>query len=141
MRSILSMIWQYKGVNLVFILFIGISMFIMNFLHKNLTNRRNKYFFSLTNLIIAFIFLFFGFRILLTQAGVWLLLYSAILFCTSVITLFYGLYLEIREKNQDPEDDKGDKEDRKGFYAYKDSINRPGAKKKRQVRSKRAREI
>lgn len=123
MRSILSMIWQYKGINLVFILFITISLFIMNFLHKNLVNRRNKYYFALTHFIIALIFLFFGFRIILTQAGVWLLLYSAVLFSSSVITLLYAIYLEIRDENREDEEDEA--KGNKRFYAYKKNINMP----------------
>lgn len=95
MKSILSVVWKYKGFTFLFFVFVVLLMIIVHFLHNKLHNKQKKYIFTTTIFILSAILFVMSMLSILSKFGLTLLMMFTFTFASAVICLAYSLILDI----------------------------------------------
>ena len=95
MKSILSVVWKYKGFTFLFVVFVAVLLLIVHFLHNKLHNKQKKYIFTTTLFIISAVFFVLSMLFILSKFGLNLLMMFTFTFATAVICLAYSLFLDV----------------------------------------------
>lgn len=95
MKSILSVIWKYKGVSFLFIVFVAILLLVVHFLHNKLQNKQKKYIFTSVIFIISAICFVMSMLSILSKFGLVLLMLFTFTFASAVICLAYSMILDV----------------------------------------------
>ena len=95
MRSILSVVWKYKGFTFLFFIFVAILMIIVHFLHNKLHNKQKKYIFTTAIFILSAVLFVISMLSILNKFGLTLLMMFTFTFASAVICLAYSLILDI----------------------------------------------
>ena len=95
MKSILSVIWKYKGVSFLFVVFVAILLLVVHFLHNKLQNKQNKYIFTSVIFIISAICFVMSMLSILSKFGLVLLMLFTFTFASAVICLAYSMILDV----------------------------------------------
>ena len=95
MRSILSVVWKYKGFTFLFFIFVAILMIIVLFLHNKLHNKQKKYIFTTSIFILSAVLFVMSMLSILSKFGLTLLMMFTFTFASAVICLAYSLILDI----------------------------------------------
>lgn len=95
MKSILSVVWKYKGFTFLFVLFVVLFLLIVHYLHNKLHNKQKKYIFTTTLFVISAVFFVLSMLSILSRFGLNLLMMFTFTFATAVICLAYSLFLDL----------------------------------------------
>lgn len=95
MRSILSVVWKYKGFTFLFFVFVVLLMIIVHFLHNKLHNKQKKYILTTAIFILSAILFVMSMLSILSKFGLTLLMMFTFTFASAVICLAYSLILDI----------------------------------------------
>lgn len=95
MKSILSVVWKYKGFTFLFFVFVALLMIIVHFLHNKLQNKQKKYIFTTAIFILSAILFVMSMLSILSKFGLTLLMMFTFTFASAVICLAYSLILDI----------------------------------------------
>ncbi|MDU5807871.1 MAG: hypothetical protein ACLRVE_04825 [Finegoldia magna] len=95
MKSILSVIWKYKGVSFLFVVFVAILLLVVHFLHNKLQNKQKKYIFTSVIFIISAICFVMSMLSILSKFGLVLLMLFTFTFASAVICLAYSMILDV----------------------------------------------
>ncbi|MCI6000550.1 MAG: hypothetical protein MRZ23_03415 [Finegoldia magna] len=95
MKSILSVVWKYKGFTFLFFVFVVLLMIIVNFLHNKLHNKQKKYILTTAIFILSAILFVMSMLSILSKFGLTLLMLFTFTFASAVICLAYSLILDI----------------------------------------------
>ena len=95
MKSILSVVWKYKGFTFLFFIFVAILMIIVHFLHNKLHNKQKKYILTTAIFILSAILFVMSMLSILSKFGLTLLMMFTFTFASAVICLAYSLILDI----------------------------------------------
>lgn len=95
MKSILSVVWKYKGFTFLFFVFVVLLMIIVHFLHNKLHNKQKKYIFTTVIFILSAILFVMSMLSILSKFGLTLLMMFTFTFASAVICLAYSLILDI----------------------------------------------
>ena len=95
MKSILSVVWKYKGFTFLFFVFVALLMIIVHFLHNNLQNKQKKYIFTTAIFILSAVLFVMSMLSILSKFGLTLLMMFTFTFASAVICLAYSLILDI----------------------------------------------
>jgi len=95
MKSILSVVWKYKGFTFLFFVFVVLLMIIVHFLHNKLHNKQKKYIFTTSIFILSAVLFIMSMLSILSKFGLTLLMMFTFTFASAVICLAYSLILDI----------------------------------------------
>ena len=95
MKSILSVVWKYKGFTFLFFVFVALLMIIVHFLHNKLQNKQKKYIFTTAIFILSAVLFVMSMLSILSKFGLTLLMMFTFTFASAVICLAYSLILDI----------------------------------------------
>lgn len=95
MKSILSVVWKYKGFTFLFFVFVVLLMIIVHILHNKLHNKQKKYIFTTAIFILSAILFVMSMLSILSKFGLALLMMFTFTFASAVICLAYSLILDI----------------------------------------------
>lgn len=95
MKSILSVVWKYKGFTFLFFVFVVLLMIIVHFLHNKLHNKQKKYILTTAIFILSAILFVMSMLSILSKFGLTLLMLFTFTFASAVICLAYSLILDI----------------------------------------------
>ena len=95
MKSILSVVWKYKGFTFLFLVFVVLLMIIVHILHNKLQNKKKKYIFTTAIFILSAILFVMSMLSILSKFGLTLLMMFTFTFASAVICLAYSLILDI----------------------------------------------
>ncbi|WP_306479452.1 hypothetical protein [Finegoldia magna] len=95
MKSILSVVWKYKGFTFLFFVFVALLMIIVHFLHNKLHNKQKKYIFTTSIFILSAVLFIMSMLSILSKFGLTLLMMFTFTFASAVICLAYSLILDI----------------------------------------------
>lgn len=95
MKSILSVVWKYKGFTFLFFIFVAILMIIVHFLHNKLHNKQKKYIFTTSIFILSAVLFIMSMLSILSKFGLTFLMMFTFTFASAVICLAYSLILDI----------------------------------------------
>lgn len=95
MKSILSVVWKYKGFTFLFFVFVVLLMIIVHFLHNKLQNKQKKYIFTTAIFILSAVLFVMSMLSILSKFGLTLLMMFTFTFASAVICLAYSLILDI----------------------------------------------
>ena len=95
MKSILSVVWKYKGFTFLFFVFVALLMIIVHFLHNKLHNKKKKYIFTTSIFILSAVLFIMSMLSILSKFGLTFLMMFTFTFASAVICLAYSLILDI----------------------------------------------
>lgn len=95
MKSILSVVWKYKGFTFLFFVFVVLLMIIVHILHNKLHNKQKKYIFTSAIFILSAILFVMSMLSILSKFVLTLLMMFTFTFASAVICLAYSLILDI----------------------------------------------
>lgn len=95
MKSILSVVWKYKGFTFLFFVFVALLMIIVHILHNKLHNKQKKNIFTTAIFILSAILFVMSMLSILSKFGLTLLMMFTFTFASAVICLAYSLILDI----------------------------------------------
>lgn len=95
MKSILSVVWKYKGFTFLFFVFVVLLMIIVHFLHNKLHNKQKKYILTTAIFILSAVLFVMSMLSILNKFGLTLLMIFTFTFASAVICLAYSLILDI----------------------------------------------
>ena len=95
MKSILSVVWKYKGFTFLFFVFVALLMIIVHFLHNKLHNKQKKYIFTTSIFILSAVLFIMSMLSILSKFGLTFLMMFTFTFASAVICLAYSLILDI----------------------------------------------
>ena len=95
MKSILSVVWKYKGFTFLFFVFVALLMIIVHFLHNKLQKKQKKYIFTTAIFILSAVLFVMSMLSILSKFGLTLLMMFTFTFASAVICLAYSLILDI----------------------------------------------